>query len=54
MTDHKIDNNLVFGNNKGLVDTAPNIDIEQFGGHTGMETEHCLVNRVLSLLDNII
>ena len=50
MIDHKIDINLVFG----LVDTAPNIDIEQFGGHTGMETEHCLVNRILSLLDNII
>ena len=36
-------------------DITPNIDIGQFGGRKGMGTEHmlvCLVNRILSLLDN--
>ena len=36
-------------------DIAPNIDISQFGGQKGMGTEHmlvCMVNRILSLLDN--
>ena len=36
-------------------DIAPKIDISQFGGQKGMGTEHmlvCMVNRILSLLDN--
>ena len=38
-----------------MEDITPNIDIGQFGGRKGMGTEHmlvCLVNRILSLLDN--
>ena len=38
-----------------MEDIAPKIDIGQFGGQKGMGTEHmlvCLVNRILSLLDN--
>ena len=36
-------------------DITPNLDIGQFGGRQGMGTEHmlvCLVNRILTLLDN--
>ena len=38
-----------------MEDISPYIDIGQFGGRTGMGTEHmlvCLVNRILKLLDN--
>ena len=38
-----------------MEDLSPNIDLGQFGGQKGMGTEHmlvCLVNRILSLLDN--
>ena len=38
-----------------MEDISPNIDIGQFGGQAGMGTEHmlvCLVNRILTLLDN--
>ena len=38
-----------------MEDISPNIDIGQFGGQPGMGTEHmlvCLVNRILTLLDN--
>ena len=38
-----------------IQDITPNIDIGQFGGQKGMGTEHmlvCLVDRILSLLDN--
>ena len=38
-----------------MEDITPNIDMGQFGGQAGMGTEHmlvCLVNRILTLLDN--
>ena len=38
-----------------MEDITPNIDIGQYGGQKGMGTEHmlvCLVNRILTLLDN--
>ena len=38
-----------------MEDISTNIDIGQFGGQSGMGTEHmlvCLVNRILTMLDN--
>ena len=38
----------------GMQDKNSNLDIAQFGGQTGMGTEHmmvCLLDRILKLLD---